>query len=167
MPPGQRRLPRCAYAEGRRRCKREGFGDPPLCHLHEVLREDPPPMTLDDVLDDVFARAEDVARRMINKAKRDFSQLAQNQPRQAPINGSPWSPPPRKAPRPPPPPPQPTVPEPDPRDVMGFSPDTKLTREMVKTRQRELAKLFHPDRGGSTAATQRLNVAAKRLLDSL
>jgi curved DNA-binding protein CbpA len=59
------------------------------------------------------------------------------------------------------------VAEPDAREVLGFAPGAKLTRELVKARQRELAKLWHPDRGGSTAATQRLNVAAKKLLDSL
>jgi hypothetical protein len=38
---------------------------------------------------------------------------------------------------------------------------------MVKERQRALAKLMHPDHGGSTKALQRLNVAAQALLVGL
>lgn len=63
-------------------------------------------------------------------------------------------------------PPPPPAPE-DPRDVLGFSADISLTRAMVKERQRELAKLMHPDRGGSTKALQRLNAAAQILLAGL
>jgi curved DNA-binding protein CbpA len=37
----------------------------------------------------------------------------------------------------------------------------------VKERQRELAKLMHPDRGGSTKALQRINAAAQELLTGL
>jgi len=70
----------------------------------------------------------------------------------------------RRPPRPPPPAP---APKEDPRDVLGFGPDAKLTRAMVKERQRELAKLMHPDRGGSTKALQRLNAAAQALLQDL
>ncbi len=72
---------------------------------------------------------------------------------------------PGRAQSPPPPPPEPT-PE-NPRDVLGFGPGVKLTRAMVKERQRELAKLMHPDRGGSTKALQRLNGAATELLKGL
>jgi hypothetical protein len=137
--------------------------------IHELLLEDdPPPVTLDDVLDDVFGRAEDLVRRVTNKVKRDIQRLADQPPeviyQRAKATASRPRPQPR-SPRPPPPPPAPA--EPDPRVILGFAPGTKLTREIIKSRQRELAKLFHPDRGGSTEATQRLNAAAKRLLDSL
>lgn len=55
----------------------------------------------------------------------------------------------------------------DPRLVMGFPPGTALTRPMVKKRQRDLAALYHPDKGGSTEAMQRLNLAAEALLREL
>jgi curved DNA-binding protein CbpA len=38
---------------------------------------------------------------------------------------------------------------------------------MVKERQRTLAKLWHPDKGGSLKAIQRLNGAAQELLATL
>jgi hypothetical protein len=66
-------------------------------------------------------------------------------------------------PRPPPPP----APVESPLDVLGFGPSVKLTRALVKERQRELAKLFHPDRQGSTKALQRINGAAQALLRDL
>lgn len=55
----------------------------------------------------------------------------------------------------------------DPRDVLGFSPDVKITPQIIKERQRELARAFHPDKGGSVKAMQRVNDAAKELLASL
>lgn len=161
MPPKARRVPRCAYTEGRRRCARPGTGTPPLCPVHEILlEEDAPPVTIDDVLDDIFGRAEDLVRRATNKVKRDIRDLAAQPQTVHRVK--------QAAPRPrPSPPPPPAATEPDPREVLGFHPGAKLTREMIKTRQRDLAKLFHPDHGGSTLATQRLNVAAKKLLESL
>ena len=54
-----------------------------------------------------------------------------------------------------------------PREVLGFSPAEKLTVEIVKKRQRDLVKIFHPDRGGNTAAMQRYNAAASELLKQL
>lgn len=53
---------------------------------------------------------------------------------------------------------------PNPRVVMGFPPGAQLTRELVKERQRVLAGLWHPDKGGSTESMQRLNSAAEALL---
>lgn len=50
---------------------------------------------------------------------------------------------------------------------MGFSPGQPLTRAIVKKRRNELAGLFHPDRGGSDAAMQRVNAAADQLLAQL
>jgi hypothetical protein len=169
--PKQRHLPRCAYVEGRRRCARAGRGDPPLCPTHEVLLDEPPPLSLDDVLDDLFGRAEDLAVRMANKMKRDLRGLAR-QPAVRVAAERAAAPQPRVRPhqpprRPPPSPQRPSIPEPDPRDVLGFAPGAKLTREIVKSRQRELAKIFHPDRQGSTAAMQRLNSATKKLLETL
>lgn len=129
-----------------------------------VLEEDAPPVTLDDVLDDLMGRAEDLARRMANKMKRDLRDIATQPPRVIYQQVRQREVPRPRAERPP----QPArIVEPDAREVLGFAPGAKLTREMVKARQRELAKIFHPDRHGSTAAMQKLNVAAKKLLESL
>lgn len=52
----------------------------------------------------------------------------------------------------------------NPRSVLGFAPGAKLTADLIKTRKRDLAKLFHPDRGGSPDAMRRVNAAADVLL---
>jgi hypothetical protein len=86
------------------------------------------------------------------------------------------APAPRPAPRPrvtapptpPPPPPPPPPPREDPREILGFDPKTKLTRAVIKERQRALAALVHPDKqNGSTRAMQRINNAAKELIAGL
>lgn len=56
------------------------------------------------------------------------------------------------------------------REILGFSEDAQLTREMVQKRRRELAKVFHPDKNpgsGSPAQMQRVNAAAKEILAEL
>jgi hypothetical protein len=65
------------------------------------------------------------------------------------------------------PPPPPTAAD-DPRVVLGFEPQEKLTEARVKARKRDLASLFHPDKeGGSMAAMKRVNEAADNLLKTL
>jgi hypothetical protein len=71
--------------------------------------------------------------------------------------------------RPPPgraaPPPKPAAP--DPRLVLHFGPNDPITRAEIEKRRRELARLCHPDKGGSTEAMQRINQAADALLAQL
>ena len=55
----------------------------------------------------------------------------------------------------------------DPRMVLNFSPTDKLTPEIVKERKKQLAKVFHPDKQGSTEAMARVNAAADQLLKEL
>lgn len=62
---------------------------------------------------------------------------------------------------------QPEVREEDPRVVLGFKSTDKLTVEMVKNRRRELAKILHPDKGGSDEAMQRMNTAADKLMKEI
>jgi len=50
---------------------------------------------------------------------------------------------------------------------MGFRPDEALTKTSIKARQRALADLFHPDKGGSVESMQRVNEAAQKLLKDL
>jgi hypothetical protein len=79
--------------------------------------------------------------------------------------------PPRQQPRhePPPPrqPPSQVAPKENAKDVLGFGKDVKLTRAMIKERQRALAKLMHEDVGGSTRAMQRINEAVNELLKTV
>jgi len=65
---------------------------------------------------------------------------------------------------PPPPPAAPPKIQEDPREVLGFPPDKPLTKSEIKARQKELARVFHPDRGGSVRSMQRVNDAAAALL---
>lgn len=161
---------RCRYQEGDRRCHRNGFGDPPLCRAHAIAMD----YELD--LDDPVGSLIDQADRFLSGQKdtlvHSFAQALGQilRPPSAPIPsatpgaraGSRSTPPPPK----PPPPPAPAVKE-DPRDVLGFSKDAKLTRALVKERQRALAALLHPDKGGSVKAMQRLNEAVKELVATL
>lgn len=62
----------------------------------------------------------------------------------------------------------PPVKKEDPRQVLGFGPAEKLSRKVIKDRQRALARIFHPDTGsGSVEAMQRLNAAADALLKTV
>ena len=64
--------------------------------------------------------------------------------------------------------PGPPPPKEDPRQVLGFGPQVKLTVEIVKERRKQLAKVFHPDlMGGDNTAMQRVNSAAEVLLRDL
>lgn len=72
-------------------------------------------------------------------------------------------PPPRKKREAPPPPPRPE-PTLDARAVLHFGPDEPLDRRKIKQRQRELARMVHPDRSGSKEAMQKINIAANALL---
>ena len=53
------------------------------------------------------------------------------------------------------------------RAIMNFSATEPLTTQMIKDRKKALAQYFHPDKGGSLEAMQRLNRAADCLLASL
>lgn len=153
---------RCVYAEGRRRCRRNGSGEPVLCRAHRLVviggleagggaarvververaaARDPLWSTILDVADEIIGRP-------------------RAQPAPAPPPG------PQNRPRTAPPrPPPPTPPKEDPRTVLGFPLGSRPTREAIKTRQRQLAKILHPDAGGSDEAVARVNNAAEALL---
>ena len=55
----------------------------------------------------------------------------------------------------------------DPRVVLGIPPSQPLTAAVIKQRRKALAAIYHPDRGGSDAAMQRINQAADALLAQL
>lgn len=72
---------------------------------------------------------------------------------------------PRQRPVAAPPPPAPV--REDPRVILGFRPGQPLTPDDIKRRRRELAQLFHPDRGGSEETMRRVSAAADALIAEL
>lgn len=162
------RVRRCAFREGSRRCTRNGFGNPPLCRTHAIQvglhgeegEEDDPIISLIDIADRAFSRNRN---EIVQNARQIFGEFLAQRANQRNAKRVPPPPPPKSPPppRPPPPPPE------DPRDILGFPPGTKLTKALVKARQRELAQLFHPDKGGSVKAMQKVNDAAAKLLATL
>lgn len=141
----------CVYREGGLRCTARGTGKPPLCRDHEELATNP--------IDDVFDRLEDFSARAQDRAFKGLGTLIitlvdrQRQPRPVPGQAG-------QAPRRPPEAP----PQENPRDVLGFGAEIKLTHKLIKERKRALAALCHPDKGGSTKAMQRIIDAANKLL---
>lgn len=169
-------LPRCAFQAGTPyQCPRSGIGNPPLCRRHYTLvqqleEEEPEEKYESDLLGDAMRMilGDPAVQDLLHRAKEALRQSGHNDPHYAEWPPRPppsWNPAPRPTP---PPPPPPRVPEPpkaqDPRVVLGFAPDIKLTPQMVKKRHRELAALYHPDRGGSEEAMKLLNNAVERLL---
>lgn len=54
------------------------------------------------------------------------------------------------------------------RMILGFGENDRITKAIIKKRQRALAQTAHPDRnGGSTEWMQQINAAAKFLLNGL
>ena len=170
MPPA-RKPKRCQAREDGRRCYRNGSGQPPLCRTHKLALSqglDP-----NDPFRDVF---DQVDRWVKSREGRDTVVAAVGTladrllDRFAPQRRSPLGPVPRP-PRMPPPPPPPERPKADPvqvaRALLHFGPDEPLTREKIKERQRVVATLCHPDRGGSTEAMQWVNQAADILCNTL
>jgi hypothetical protein len=46
------------------------------------------------------------------------------------------------------------------REILGIRPDQVVTPELIRARQRELARLHHPDAGGSSERMAEINAAA-------
>lgn len=177
-----------------RQCTQPGRGNPPVCSSHDFAVEDggidedededqrwadDPVLgaVVDRIMDhpaarDLFGRVSGVIDQFGNVI--DQMSGAAPAPKWARPRAAP-QPPPRRAappppprrpvpPPPPPPPPPPRATGPDPRRVLGIPPGAVLTRRLIKDRQRALAMKHHPDRGGSTAAMQKINDAATELL---
>ncbi len=123
---------------------------------------------IDVLFDRVDIVVEDTTARLVNGLG-SFAEslieraMAARAARPRPARPSQASPPPSSEPRPRP---APSI-EPDPRVILGFEPGRVLTRAEIKARQRALAGVLHPDKGGSSAAQQRVNAAAKALLAAL
>lgn len=175
MPPAKRKKkssPRCVYMEGTRRCTRVGHGDPPLCAAHELVLEEEEYDEL-DLIDGVLEQVDEVIERAADGIRRFFDQRRIQVPPMPILRPSG-----NRRPQPPPengnghrraaPPPEIKIPAEDPRLVLGFAPEARLTKDMIRERKRALAAVFHPDKpGGSVQAMQRVNAAADKLLKSL
>lgn len=173
---------RCVWNDDPRPCSKVGRGNPPLCRHHYALTvEDRGGAAYNGFLADphvnhAFDRLEGVAAagadRLVAGLTAGLGTLIERITRPGAFSrptGLPRSDArrPRGAPPPPPRGAQRSDASEDPRDVLGFAPDLVLTRELVKDRQRAMAALVHPDRGGSTRAMQRVNDAARRLLETI
>lgn len=177
MPPRRPASIRCRFRDDDgSRCHRNGFGDPAFCRAH-ALAGNVDIAFNDPLVGELVDRADRFLAGHRNPLVQSFAGILGQVLAGRPPQVSQVSQVETDAPRAraqastsrPPPPPRPAAPPPkeDPRDVLGFGPAAKLTRAMVKERQRELAKLMHPDHGGSTKALQRLNAAAQELLAGL
>lgn len=166
---------RCAFKDDGRRCSRNGFGNPPLCRPHAIqvnldgkrveFPEESPLFGLLDAADRLFSSSGNETVHQLRNIFGEFLANAANGSREYPTHPPQNGAPPREPPRPPEPPP---ISAGDPRIILGFEPGEGLTAARVKGRQRDLAKLFHPDKqGGSEAAMKRVTEAARELLKTL
>lgn len=164
---------RCAYKAGKRRCSRNGFGNPPLCRAHAIevgldggrerdSDENSPVFDILELADRALSRSNNDFARQVGGI---FGELLSGYAARARAPGEGQT----QGQRPPPRRPQPAqAASMDPRMVLGFEPQEKLTEARIKDRKRQLAQLFHPDKpGGSISAMKRVNDAADALLKSL
>ena len=166
---------RCSYRgpDDGERCSRNGVGKPPYCRHHAIktIAESGNGRArgLFDLFGDDLIEAAD---RFISQSNNEIVRNLRTRAGDilAGVAGGTGASPNAYAPphrdqtaAPPPPPPEPDKKE-DPREVLGFGPDVQLTKELVKARRREFAKILHSDRGGYDPAMQRINAAADELL---
>ena len=156
---------RCSAVENGRKCTRNGSGRPSLCRAHELALQNP--------FDDVMDRFDEITQKGTDNLMRGvtnlFERFAERITTPTPREWVPYTPPRAREASPPrqPPPPSPKVPQEDPREVMGFSPEAKLTKALIKERFKTLSQIHHPDKGGSIRGMQKLNAACKALLTSV
>lgn len=166
---------KCTFIVKGKPCSQPGTGNPPLCDEHapdeEFEYDDDFDGTGDFVGDAIYEFSENPRiRGVLDKAASVFDKLAQVIDRASTRqNARPQSPPGS-----PPPPPrqkrpvsQETITPSAARTILGFAQTQPLTVESVKERKRALASMFHPDKGGSVEAMQRVNAAADVLFDAL
>ena len=114
---------------------------------------DPIEVLTDRLMEDPRAQQVfDRARGVLDRLGSALDRIGRPQPQQIPRR-------PRPRPRP-----RPRQPKPDPRVILGFAPNTTLTKKLIKKRRQELSKIFHPDQGGNSETMQRINAAADELL---
>ena len=182
MPPKPKQL-RCAYVEGRQRCKRAGTGNPPLCEAHRIVLEEEaarpprPGERLVGLLGRAF-RGQKISDKHVHAGIADLVDLFQQNPnfeepqaqakerlreqarqwQQRQANG---------APRPPPAAKKRAAELEHARIVLGFPAGQKLTVDDIKKRHRELARKHHPDHGGDVRKMAAVNHAVDLLVSAM
>jgi len=187
----------CTYREDRRRCKRNGTGNPVLCRAHRLALEEEvrtkngidgilnvfgkwwrkEPLTRDDLIGAYDAGAKILDPPHVKRAARGAPPQS-DQFRERVVDAAYEQLQARaraaraaqaKQARPPPPPPGP-----DPaimarcKFLLGWKPTQTVTVPDVNRRRRELAKKYHPDRpGGSVGKMAQINDAADRLITEI
>lgn len=171
-------MPRCVFGDGTYRCTKRGIGNPPLCREHYELVADASEPTeatetvdfwdelLDRVLDHPYVQSK------VAEVLQILKDPARNSPHyQGPGQAYAAEAPPRPRARyqaaTPPPPPNRSLSAGQAREILHFSPTEPLTCEKVRKRQRQLARLAHPDVGGSADAMRRINDASTCLISQL
>jgi len=180
MPPKRQR---CSMYDGNKQCKKLGEGNPPICDDHyeameeeEEDAEDPVEHAVNVVTShpqvqglfayiaagvDRIAHTVDGISRGEWPRGRGRSSVDPDEPsqrRQHDGNNPGRQPPPQPPPR------RQAPPKEDPRVIFGFPAGEVLTREKIKKRHRDLAKILHSDKGGSDESMKRLNAARDQLL---
>ena len=137
---------RCIYEDDLGACRRYGYGNPPLCPDHENIDEN----ELNDLVD--AALEHPLGKKIVKKANDVLdalsgfiTKLSQQQV---------------------------TVPQTktkvvikrNPRELLHFGLTESLTIEKIEKRKKELARLAHPDLGGSNEAMAQILEAAKILV---
>ena len=181
---------RCAFHEGKRRCQRTGFGEPPLCRPHalQIIGPEEEENPFQDFVGGILEEADRWISRNRNSivqnarvaagnyisakaAEAQRARAPQTTYAEAPKAAPPPSPPkaaPRATPKPRTVPREASPPSPgeDPRKILGFNANTPLTPEMIRRRRKKLAAVFHPDvESGSSESMRRVNNAVDRLLE--
>ena len=144
---------RCSYKdEDGRQCRRKGYDDPPLCDDHideaEEAEEDKYAEIIDSVLE--HPQSKNILSKLdavLSKAN-DFVEKLKH----------------GEIPSIKPQAPKVVTKKRNPRDVLHFGPKEVLTREKITARRKALARLAHPDLGGSNEAMAEINNAAEALL---
>jgi hypothetical protein len=173
-------MPRCVFGDGSYRCTKRGIGNPPLCREHYKIIADAEAIEEEegserDFLQDLLERLMD--HPFVQNKVEEVVQILRDPARRSPHYQGPGrayaaEAPPRQRVeqrRPPPPPAQPRngLSALEAREILHFSPDQTLSSDQIRKRQRQLARLAHPDVGGSEAAMRRVNAAATLLLSQL
>ena len=142
---------RCIYEDEEGKCRRIGYGDPPLCEDHEDAEVE----VYDEIVDAILShpagnKIVDKVNSLLDSATSFIENLSKNKP---------LGEVPKVRTRP--------IPKQNPRDVLHFGPNEVLTKEKIDSRKKELALLAHPDRGGSNEAMAQILTAADMLKKEL
>jgi len=184
--PASRRVDRCVFKHGGRRCVRSGTGNPPLCHPHKVVfadqarraaRASSNPGAASSILEDLLHGRMNITE-AFDAFLGEIAASVQESVGQTPPRSGPFRPPAgyqsppnwqyhrqqQQAPV------DPAVEQRARARAAALATldlTEPITAELVNKRRRELARQHHPDRGGSVERMARINDAADILLQAV